>query len=79
MLGQFHISSRVPALHSSSFFPLRTPYPSLAIRHMVPSDLPFLLHDAGFLKSYLNVFKDDQSASAKINIAKAEEALRSLC
>lgn len=42
MLGEFHLNNNAPGLHNESFFPLRTPYPSLAIRYMVPSDIVFL-------------------------------------
>lgn len=42
MLGEFHLRNNNPGLHNNSFFPLRTVYPSLAIRNMVPSDIVFL-------------------------------------
>jgi hypothetical protein len=42
MIGEFHTRNNVPGLHNDSFYPLRTPTPCLAIRHIVPSDLVFL-------------------------------------
>ncbi len=60
MLGEFHRDNRSPGLRNPHFFPLRSPYPMLVIRHMVDSDLPFLMRDEdspdvriGFLRSYL--------------------------
>jgi hypothetical protein len=40
MLGEFHLANNSAGLRNSSFFPLRTPYPCLAIRHMVSSGHP---------------------------------------
>lgn len=42
MLGEFHKFNNASGLRNSSFFPLRTPVPCMAIRHMVPSDIAFL-------------------------------------
>lgn len=60
MLGEFHAHNLSPGLRNPRFFPLRSPVPMLAIRHMVESDLPFLRRDsdpaevrAAFLRSYL--------------------------
>jgi hypothetical protein len=60
MIGEFHAQNRSPGLHNPHFFPLRSPYPMLAIRYMVPSDLPFLTRAsdppvarAQFLRGYL--------------------------
>lgn len=61
MLGEFHVNNESPGLRNSEFRPLRSPIPMLAIRHMVETDLPFLMHikdspsdRASFLKSYLS-------------------------
>ena len=63
MLGEFHRYNNSPGLRNPEFFPLRTPYPSLAMRYMVPSDLPFLSPDkypprlrVAFLESFLSRF-----------------------
>jgi len=43
MIGEFHANNNTPGLHNSEFFPLRTPYPTLTLRHMHPSDVVFLI------------------------------------
>ena len=60
MLGEFHAANKSPGLRNPNFQPLRSPIPMLAIRHMVDSDLPFLIREsyppqlrASFLRSYL--------------------------
>ncbi|WP_139236564.1 DUF6875 domain-containing protein [Rugamonas rubra] len=60
MLGEFHALNESAGLRNPDFRPLRSPIPILAIRHMVDSDLPFLLRDgypaearAAFLRAYL--------------------------
>ncbi|OEZ63700.1 DUF6875 domain-containing protein [Duganella sp. HH105] len=60
MLGEFHSANESEGLRNPEFRPLRSPIPMLAIRHMVDSDLPFLLRAgypasvrAAFLRSYL--------------------------
>jgi hypothetical protein len=60
MLGEFHANNESPGLRNPDFRPLRSPMPMLAIRHMVESDLPFLIREkyapkerSSFLRSYL--------------------------
>jgi hypothetical protein len=60
MLGEFHPANDSPGLRNPDFRPLRSPIPMLAIRHMVESDLPFLVREryppkvrVSFLRSYL--------------------------
>ena len=60
MLGEFHAANQSPGLCNADFRPLRSPIPMLAMRHMVDSDLPFLLRyvyapaeRSSFLRSYL--------------------------
>ncbi|HXA47676.1 MAG TPA: hypothetical protein VNW52_08600 [Burkholderiaceae bacterium] len=60
MLGEFHAKNEGEGLRNPDFRPLRSPIPILAIRHMVDSDLPFLLRSeyppnkrASFMRSYL--------------------------
>jgi hypothetical protein len=60
MLGEFHAANESPGLRNPDFRPLRSPIPMLAIRHMVESDLPFLIRQtypakerSSFLRSYL--------------------------
>lgn len=60
MLGEFHAANESPGLRNPDFRPLRSPIPMIAIRHMVESDLPFLIREtyppnlrSSFLRSYL--------------------------
>ncbi|HYI11614.1 MAG TPA: hypothetical protein VEK57_21330 [Thermoanaerobaculia bacterium] len=60
MIGEFHERNEGEGLRNPNFRPLRSPIPSVAIRFMVDSDLPFLQRmmyppdlRATFLKSYL--------------------------
>lgn len=68
MIGEFHLANNATGLHNNNFYPLRTPYPSLAIRNMVPADLVFLSLDqyppalrVNFLESYLSNFSTASS------------------
>jgi hypothetical protein len=61
MLGEFHATNESPGLRNPEFRPLRSPIPILAIRHMVDSDLPFLVRmnytatqRSSFLRSYFS-------------------------
>ncbi|WP_149360361.1 DUF6875 domain-containing protein [Lolliginicoccus suaedae] len=56
MLGQFYPGCDEPGLWNEHFRPLDCPLPMLALRHMVPSDLPFLDGDAAWTESYLKRF-----------------------
>ena len=69
MLGEFHMRNNQPGLRNDDFFPLRTPIPCLAVRHMVPTDLAFLNVERyeltlriKFLTSFLAVFGGDSFA-----------------
>ena len=60
MLGEFHPGPPAkPGLWNQSFHPLRSPVPLLAIRFMVPSDLPFLVENPEWVRSYLERFADE--------------------
>jgi hypothetical protein len=79
MLGEFHPRSMTRGLHSADMFPLRSPFPMLAIRFMVESDIVFLMRDVDppaarckFLSSYLNRLTGKLSDS---NLRIAREAL----
>lgn len=79
MLGEFHQYNNTPGLRNEAFYPLRSPYPMLAIRHMVHSDLPFLATEsapaevrAGYLKAYL------QRLGQVLTKNKLEEAVAAL-
>lgn len=42
MLGEFHSTHQGRGIHNDNFLPLQSPIPLLVVRHMIPSDLPFL-------------------------------------
>jgi hypothetical protein len=80
MLGEFHAFSPTPGLRNKSFRPLRSPIPLLAIRHMVESDVDFLMapNDPAptrvkSLKAYLKFLGPSLSIASQI---KAKEALQ---
>jgi len=79
MLGEFHLANNACGLRNPNFYPLRTPFPSLAIRHMVPTDFVFMKLDAyplstrvKFLESFLAVFGEE---TEKKEVVAAKEAL----
>ncbi len=70
MLGEFHANNQSPGLRNAAFFPLRGPIPMLGMRHMVDSDLPFLMRAdyspeerASFLRSYVTCMAGNTSAN----------------
>jgi len=77
MLGEFHLHNNATGLHNDHFYPLRTPYPCLAIRHMVPSDVVFL-NPVEFpaevrlkmLTTFVSKFGDKASNDAQTEIAR---------
>ena len=73
MIGQFYPSCEEPALWNHDFRPLRSPVPLLAIRHMVPTDFPFLKKDAGWLAAFLQQFGSD--VPSRLQTAVREAAL----
>jgi hypothetical protein len=80
MLGEFHPFSPTPGLRNSHFRPLRSPVPLLAIRHIVESDVDFLIapNDPAptrvkSLKAYLKFLGSSLGVSSQI---KARGALR---
>ncbi|HEU4425685.1 MAG TPA: condensation domain-containing protein, partial [Pilimelia sp.] len=59
MVGEFHDGPPAKAgLWNPSFRPLRSPVPLLAIRHMVPTDFPFLRDDPEHVAGYLARYAD---------------------
>ncbi|GAA2667185.1 hypothetical protein GCM10010412_044560 [Nonomuraea recticatena] len=59
MIGEFHDGPPdKQGLWNAAFRPLRSPVPMLVIRHMVATDLPFLMTDAAHLSAYRRVFGD---------------------
>ena len=62
MIGEFHSANNATGLRNSSFYPLRTPYPCLAVRHMVPGD---------FVSALLSKFVVARFYSRKQSLASA--------
>lgn len=56
MIGLMHAQSDAPGLWNPDFRPLRSPYPVLAIRHMVEHDAPFAARHPLLLLPYLARF-----------------------
>ena len=72
MIGQFHpLPPVVGGLWNADFRPLRCPVPLLAIRHMVPTDLPFLSRDRRLLDGYQRVFRDNLPERQRIEFNRA--------
>ncbi|HEX5542764.1 MAG TPA: hypothetical protein VFX60_14580 [Micromonospora sp.] len=75
MIGEFHDGPPDKGgLWNPDFRPLRSPLPLLAIRHMVPSDFPFLAGDPAFLTAYLRMFGDVVPAALRPRVAAAANA-----
>lgn len=73
MLGEFHLLNNTGGLHNPHFYPLRTPFPSLAIRYMAPSDIVFLAASSydssttkSLLESYMKRFGDRNSKEVQV-------------
>lgn len=82
MLGEFHLHNNATGLHNDSFYPLRTPFPSLAIRHMVPSDIVFLNPAEidgptrkNMIETFLKKFGSDSSKSDNAQVTLAKKLL----
>ena len=63
MIGEFHMLNNSSGLRNPCFFPLRTPYPCIAMRYMVATDPAFMTPQecsdqtkSEFLKGYINNF-----------------------
>eukprot|EP00164_Ancoracysta_twista_P009874 GFYU01014727.1.p1 GENE.GFYU01014727.1~~GFYU01014727.1.p1 ORF type:complete len:553 (+),score=139.37 GFYU01014727.1:298-1956(+) len=85
MLGEFHKRNNSSGLHNPDFYPLRTPFPSLALRGMALSDIVFLKPESytlderiTFFRAFLKTFQDDMSEKAKTERAGAEKFLNGL-
>ncbi|GGC75303.1 hypothetical protein IEU95_01140 [Hoyosella rhizosphaerae] len=65
MLGQFYPGCAEPGLWNADFRPLDCPLPMIALRHMVPSDFPFLVNDPEWLSSYLKRFAPSVPAQVR--------------
>lgn len=84
MLGEFHKNNNSSGLHNESFFPLRTPFPCLAMRNMVPSDIVFLncpdyplQTRIAMIQRYLDTFCVAGKKDGK-DVLKAQEMIQKL-
>jgi hypothetical protein len=71
MIGQFHPKCDQPGLWNDDFRPLRSPIPLLAIRIMVPGDLPFLTGSDVHLAAYFARFAAGIPSELRIQLAIA--------
>ncbi len=85
MVGEFHAANNASGLRNKDFFPLRTPYPCLAIRHMVPGDFVFMTLDdyplelrAKLLRGFLDVFENEDKPQVKEAKVKYKETMEML-
>ncbi|MFE7802169.1 DUF6875 domain-containing protein [Nocardia sp. NPDC057440] len=56
MLGQFYPGCTLPGLHNPEFPALDAPLPMLAVRHMAPTDFPFLTARDEWIDAYHRIF-----------------------
>jgi hypothetical protein len=89
MCGEFHATNNASGLRNKNFFPLRTPYPCLAIRHMVPGDIAFMDLEnyelklrVKLIRGFLDIFGDEDKpqvheARKKLEETETEIALQS--
>jgi len=88
MLGEFHRCNTSAGLRNENWFPLRTPHPCLAMRFMVPSDIPFLIpskYDEAkirrFCTHFLRLFQNDSSVhveQAKLYLEKTAQTTQQM-
>jgi len=78
MIGEFHKSNNASGLHNGNFYPLRMPFPALAIRPMVPGDIVFLKNEKKFsaavvarlMRDFIGHMQGRQGAQAAVQDAK---------
>lgn len=83
MLGEFHKSHQGEGIRNPAFRPLQSPMPLLVIRHLIPSDLLFLVRKSDsasrrvhFLQSFLSIHQDGLLAQTEHEARAAlDEAL----
>ena len=76
MIGEFHDGPPPkPGLWNPDFRPLRSPVPLLAIRHMVPTDFPFLRDDDTTVAAYLQRFGDRVPTHLREHVRAAADRL----
>ncbi|GMI43256.1 hypothetical protein TeGR_g3801 [Tetraparma gracilis] len=85
MCGEFHATNNASGLRNKNFFPLRTPYPCLAIRHMVPGDIAFMDLEnyelklrVKLIRGFLDIFGDEDKPQVHEARKKLEETEREI-
>lgn len=78
MLGEFHENHQGEGIRNDKFRPLQSPVPLLVIRHLLPSDLLFLVRKSDsaarrvhFLQSFLNVLSSSLSEEIRKEASSA--------
>ncbi|MGE7888624.1 DUF6875 domain-containing protein [Bacillus cereus] len=85
MIGEFFSDNNHHGLYNKEFYPLQSNIPLIAIRHLVPEDLPFLTKESDsedmqidFLQGYLKTFEGKldsnryERASKQLKILKEQ-------
>ncbi len=71
MIGEFHNGPPAKSgLWNPDFRPLRSPVPMLVVRHMVPTDYPFLREDPEQARVYLELFGDQVPAQLRDQVER---------
>jgi len=81
MLGEFHRCNASSGLRNTNWFPLRTPHPCLALRFMVPTDIPFLTpskYDASKVQRFCNYFLRTFEKDDSVHVEQARIMLQKL-
>jgi hypothetical protein len=74
MIGEFHAGPPDKAgLWNPDFRPLYCPIPMLVIRHMVPTDFPFLKDTRTFIDAYMHTFGDSIPVSMRAGVIEQLE------
>lgn len=75
MIGEFHpLPPQKAGLWNPDFRPLKAPVPMLVIRHMVPTDFPFLKDEKGFMEAYLNIYQDQVPVHIRTDVERTAES-----
>lgn len=68
MIGEFHNLNNSSGLRNPHFYPLRTPYPCIALRYMVATDIAFMTPTdsdsntkSEYLKGYIRNFGTNEN------------------
>lgn len=76
MIGDFYSINNKSGLYNKDFYPLKSNVPMIAIRYLIPEDLPFLINDSytldkkiKFLEGYIHSLGDELNAQ-KLKQAK---------